>query len=417
MSKMYKLVRKEGVQKLQVGAKTGAIAMADPAPRNRNPITLTVVKGIDKKTGQRYTETTHNQEDDMYPGRSSYVPPAHKSNAWFNSLTPAQKEAHNKAVRKKEDKLRQAAVTPETPVPGMRKVEKVYEPSAPAVANTKRYWTKEDVVAPFGGNTVWGTTTDMEKMDRARAKNAIDKTSITGSRNKYVTREFTPKEIAAWEAGIIGNESSPINLTPQDSIRRSNNIDIKLDKFNSYHAKKQAAMNSRNQNNKSQSPLYTTESATVARKKGGPMVNGKELKTPPALIKRKQPSSNAAKDGDCNCGGDKMEKGGTTIARQGGGPVGLKQEQMKQAVAGAAYGAVKQRRALTNAVYKAPVGRNTPKTKPFNTSDVKKDDDKVFNTSDYLEQDRTTKYATKAKEGGLLYKCGGKNKGKMKAKK
>lgn len=388
MSKMYKLVRKEGVQKLQVGAKTGAIAMADPAPRNRNPITLTVVKGIDKKTGQRYTETTHNQEDDMYPGRSSYVPPAHKSNAWFNSLTPAQKEAHNKAVRKKEDKLRQAAVTPETPVPGMRKVEKVYDPSAPAVVNTKRYWTKEDVVAPFGGNTVWGTTTDMEKMDRARAKIAIDKTGPVSFRNKYEAREFTDKEQAAWDAGIIGNESSPINLTPQDSIRRSNNINIKLDKYNTYHAKKQAAMNSR----KPQAPVYTTETATVARKAGGTMVKGKELKTPQILIKRKQPAPSTTKDGGCNCGGDKMQKGGATVT----------QDMYKKPVTQA----------------KGPTSKpTTPKAKPFNTPAVTKNDDKVLTTSDYLEQEKTTKYATKAKEGGLLYKCGGKSKGKMITKK
>lgn len=264
------------------------------AAKNRNPITTTVVRGKDAKG--TYTDTNTNQLDDLYAGSAK---PQHKTNAWFNGLTQAQKNAHNAAVRAKE--AREAI--PPTPVKGMTGTSRVYDPKpavkAPIVPT--RRWTREEVKQPFGGHVSVGTTTDEKVIASAYAKNKIDVANAASKNNTYEARDFTPKETLLWNKGRLSDRDNPIG---KDTIGRGAALDKKIAIMNTPRKK----------------VLTTPVEGIVSKEDGGRMINGKIFKQKPELKAKPKTKShtNAATDDDCNCG--KMSSGGSIQQVSSQGP-------------------------------------------------------------------------------------------------
>lgn len=364
---MYKLIRSRGQQKFQNGS-------AVPTQKNRNPITLTVVKGKDSKG--TYTETVRKQSDDLYPGGPAYTPPAHQSNQWFNSLTPEQKKMHNEKVRAKEAALRAASITPPTPVPGQTAVDRVYDPVKPApVKPAGKQWYQEKVVTPFGAHTTRGYSISGDELEAGLKKNAIDKTISYANRNTFEVVPTKTWEQRALDAGVLSDKDNPIGMSTADTIRRHKNVDIRMQKIADYNTKKQAIIDSRTKNQ---------NKMVASFKKGGPMqdenkvvvVNGKKLHKKPVLVQKKKQAVES-KD-DCGCGdSEKMQAGG---------------DLSRTIAAGSAVGTT------------------------YNMIKQKKDSAAAKKVSTSLDRDNTLKPTDSTKtRTGILFKCGGKS--KMKPKK
>lgn len=255
---------------------------------NRNPIIKTIVKGKDDKGS--YTDTNTNQADDLYPGASR---PAHKTNAWFNNLTTAQKAAHNKAVREKE-----ASLVADKTVKGMSATNRVYDPLPKPAAKQPivpvRRWTREEVVQPFGGHSTVGSTNDPVMVEKGYAKNRIDRTNPASSKNTYEARDFTPKETLLWNKGRLSDRDNPIG---KDTIGRGASLDKKI-----------AIMTAPRK--KIVPPAPST--LVVSKEDGGRMINGKVFKHKPVLNQKPKIKTGTNASDDCGCG--KMQGGGDFMA-------------------------------------------------------------------------------------------------------
>lgn len=248
-------------------------------PKNRKQVITTTVRGSDARGN--YTDTNTNQAADMYPGSGpSRQRPV---NAWFNSLTPAQKQAHNAAQRAKQ------AIN----VPGAATTSRVYDPSTktniaappslpPPVA--KRYWTAAGVPMTFGGHTDIGTSTDPAAMLAGFEKNRVDRMTPQGVNNTYETRAFTDKENILWDNRKINVESNPIG---KDTTGRGARHDKLL------FAMEQAKI--KTQNRFANRPVRMKAS-------GGTMT----YKTAPVVVSKKGSKLSSG----CGCGDDKMQQGG-----------------------------------------------------------------------------------------------------------
>lgn len=225
---------KKGIDDKETAAETKA---ETAALVNRNPVVTSTVKGKDKKGS--YTDTNISQEDDTYKGTPSSKKPKHTANAWFNGLSQAQKDAHNKAVREKEAK-ELAAAKPDVVVPGNKSTNRVYDPEPTSVPKKKimvRKWTREEVKQPFGSHTSSGTTNDDKIVASGYAKNKIDVTNPASKNNTYEARDFTDKETKLWERGRLSESDNPIG---KDTIGRGAKLDKKLAILEEYDAKKKA---------------------------------------------------------------------------------------------------------------------------------------------------------------------------------
>ena len=179
-----------------------------PVKKNRNPVVTTTVKGKDKKGS--YTETINTQDEDVYKGTPASERPKHTSNTWYNNLTQAQKDAHNKEVKERESKI-QVEATPETKVAGENSTNRVYDP----VPEKKQVseWDHTKVDSNFGGVEGWGIANSQAAIDHGERKNAIDHSLgnhiAPGSNpagNVYEHQPLTENEERILANGRYGNQ-------------------------------------------------------------------------------------------------------------------------------------------------------------------------------------------------------------------
>ena len=197
----------------------------EPTYENRKPVVTTTVKGKDEKGS--YTDTNSSQEDDTYKGSPASSKPKHTTNAWFNGLSQAQKDAHNKKVRERESKESQDA-TSDVTVPGKKSTNRVYDPAPTSEPKKKimvRKWTKEEVKQPFGGHTSIGTSNDDKIIEKGYAKNKIDVSNPASKNNTYEARDFTSKETKLWERNKFSVSDNPIG---KDTIGRGAMLDKRI---------------------------------------------------------------------------------------------------------------------------------------------------------------------------------------------
>ena len=119
-------------------------------------------------------------------------------------------------------------------VPGENSTNRVYDP----VAEKKpivRKWTREEVNQPFGGHTSSGSTTDDKVVESGYAKNKIDISNPSSSKNKYEARDFTDQETKLWERGRLSDSDNPLG---KEAKGRQESLDGRTKILADYDAKK-----------------------------------------------------------------------------------------------------------------------------------------------------------------------------------
>lgn len=273
-------------------------------PKNRKPVNTSVIRGVDKRGS--FTDTNVSQADDLYPGASAASAGKRPVNAWWNSLTPAQKAAHN--IKKR---VELEASTPAVTVPGYKTSNRVYDPVKEA-AQKRMHWTAENTNMTFGGRTVRGITSDPKEIASGYAKVKADSFSPNGKDNTYEARPFTDKETLLWNSNKMGPSANPIG---RDTIGRGARQDKMI-----------ALMNS-----KKPSSMMQPTSPVVSREKGGVIVNGKIMRPKPVIVAKGAKIVHKSGDGGCGCGGDMMQKGGP-VGRVGRGSSNIRPSSAKTRV-------------------------------------------------------------------------------------
>lgn len=269
-------------------------AAALNAPKNRQPINTTIVKGKDARG--TYTDTNINQADDLYEGRSAGVAGSRPTNAWWNSLSAGQKAAHNARERAKLG-LQSPSIT----VPGTSSTSRVYDLAKAPAVSSGRHWTAEGTGMTFGGHTNRGTTIDPKVIASGYAKNKVDVQFPASKNNTYEARAFTERENTLWNKGKLRNSDNPIG---RDTIGRGAKQDKMIALLN------QSKVNM----------LPNAKSSIVSKEKGGVIVNGKALKPKPEVMaKGAKVVFKSDADAGCGCGGGKMQKGGELPSKPVGG--------------------------------------------------------------------------------------------------
>jgi hypothetical protein len=198
---------------------------------NTKPIQQKITKGVNEKGAYTEKKTWQDQDVARLPGK--IIPgkdplPKVKADAYWKGLTEQQKVQHriDKSARAGINILPKIVQARDTILPGMNEVKRDYIPAVKPPA--PRYWTREDVVQPFGGNTIKGISTDSTMMAKGFAKNAIDRNSSTGARNRYETRKFTPKEEFLFVNGRMDINNNPIGI---DTVGRGSRHDAMIQKI------------------------------------------------------------------------------------------------------------------------------------------------------------------------------------------